>query len=171
MCWGNIKMSKLPSRKPNRYKYHCYSKSGTYFVTICTEGRKTILWQSANSAVGANSVRPLTKIGNITKKSVENISEYYANVFVDSYVIMPNHVHMILCIYNDGRTLFAPTVSRAIKHFKEYITKQTGCSIWQKSFHDHVIRNKHSYTNIKNYIQNNPQLWEYDCYNPERNTP
>ena len=65
---------------------------------------------------------------------------------------------MILVIDTDenGRTQFAPTVSRIIKQFKGSITKQVGKPIWQKSFYDHRIRNQQDYDEIWQYIENNP---------------
>lgn len=71
---------------------------------------------------------------------------------------MPDHIHMIIFIMpnENGRTQFAPTLSRIIKQFKGSITKQIGFSIWQKSFNDHIIRNEKSYLEIWKYIDGNP---------------
>jgi len=71
---------------------------------------------------------------------------------------MPDHIHFIISIHTDenGRTQFAPTISRVMKQFKRSITKQIGRSIWQKSFHDHGIRNQQDYDEIWEYIENNP---------------
>ena len=79
---------------------------------------------------------------------------------------MPNHVHLLLQISSEvnGRTLFAPTVDRVIKQTKGVITKQIGFSIWQKSFHDHVIRDEQDYLKIWNYIDTNPAKWQEDKY-------
>ena len=71
---------------------------------------------------------------------------------------MPDHIHFIISIMTDenGRTQFAPTISRAIKQFKGSLTKQIGRPIWQKSFYDHGIRNQQDYDEIWEYIENNP---------------
>jgi hypothetical protein len=66
----------------------------------------------------------------------------------------------------NGRTQFAPTVSRIIKQWKGVITKRTGSSIWQKSFHDHIIRDENEYRQIAEYIGNNPMTWEDDIFHP-----
>ena len=76
---------------------------------------------------------------------------------------MPNHIHLIVVIQN-GRTQFAPTISRIIKQFKGKITKQVGFCIWQKSFYDHVIRDEKDYLRICEYIENNPVKWTEDKY-------
>lgn len=90
-------------------------------------------------------------------------------ISVDHYVVMPNHVHLILVITaghigTDGRTVCAPTVSRVVRGWKAAVTKQIGVSIWQKSFHDHIIRNETDYLRIWNYIDTNPAKWREDCY-------
>ena len=65
----------------------------------------------------------------------------------------------------------APTVSMVVKHLKEYVTKHLHHPIWQKSFHDHVIRTQTDYEIIWLYIDSNPQTWRTDCLNPNRNQP
>ncbi len=74
---------------------------------------------------------------------------------------MPNHIHFIISIKADknGRTQFAPTISRVVKQFKGSITKQIGKPIWQKSFYEHTIRNQTDYNEIWEYIENNPLKW------------
>lgn len=137
-----------------------------YFVTICVANKEPLLW----NPVGANCVRPnqlpLTDIGNCIENEIQKLNTVYETLTLDKYVIMPNHIHMILVLQNDtgGRTQFAPTISRVIKQFKGSITKQIGRSIWQKSFYEHVIRNEKSYQDIWNYIDTNPFKWADDCY-------
>lgn len=124
--------------------------------------------------VGANCVRPLdqlplSKIGIVIENEIYKLNTVYENIKVDKYQIMPNHIHLIIFIYEDsnGRTQFAPTISRIIKQFKGSITKQIGFSIWQKSFYDRIIRNEKEYQSVWNYIHNNPlkYLEVYPCRN------
>ena len=86
-------------------------------------------------------------------------------VKVDKYVIMPNHIHLLLiiCSYN-GRAMHAPTLSNLIQQFKGISSKNAGFPIFQRSFHDHVVRNKNDYEMIWHYIDTNPQNWEKDCF-------
>lgn len=160
---------KFPHRKQLRLKEYDYSQEGYYFITICTQNKKHILGKIINGIdkpVGANCVRPimkLSKIGHIINKEINKISKIYDNIFIDEYVIMPNHIHLIIEI-EDGRTQFAPTISQIIKQYKGSITKQLNYSIWQKSFYEHVIRNEKEYYLIKQYIQDNPLNWEKDKY-------
>ncbi len=158
----------LPNRKGIRLKDYDYSQNGAYFVTICVKNREKLLWN-----VGATFGRPhiennhLSNYGKIIENEIHKIYEIYEEtVLVDKYVIMPNHVHMIIILKNeiDGRPKVAPTISRVMQQFKGSISKQIGFSLWQRSFHDHVIRNEQSYQEIWQYIDTNPLEWELDCY-------
>ncbi len=149
-----------PERKQNRLKEYDYSQTGAYFITLCTKDRRKFFW--SDTAVNG-SIREernqLSSTGVIAETAINNISVVYPNVRVDKYVVMPDHIHMILQITADnisGRTLCAPTVSRVIKQMKEYVTKQTGECIWQRSFYDHIIRNDQDYREIWEYIDTNP---------------
>lgn len=149
----------LPKRKNIRLNDYNYSSNGAYFITICTKNKENLLWKN----VGANCVRPLeqlplSKIGIVIENEIYKLNTVYENIKVDKYQIMPNHIHLIIFIYEDsnGRTQFAPTISRIIKQFKGSITKQIEFSIWQKSFYDRIIRNEKEYQSVWNYIHNNP---------------
>ena len=149
----------LPKRKNIRLNDYNYSSNGAYFITIYTKNKENLLWKN----VGANCVRPLdqlplSKIGIVIENEIYKLNTVYENIKVDKYQIMPNHIHLIIFIYEDsnGRTQFAPTISRIIKQFKGSITKQIEFSIWQKSFYDRIIRNEKEYQEVWNYIHNNP---------------
>ena len=147
--------AELPKRRRIRLENFDYSTCALYFLTICIRCPEISLWQS----VGANIVRPqLSETGYCVRRALQNISEIYSNVTVTDYCIMPDHIHCILWIHpdDDGRTMFAPTVSRVVKQFKGAVTKQVGFSIWQKSFYDHILRNDKAYQQAVDYIYNNP---------------
>ncbi|MBQ2705051.1 MAG: transposase, partial [Clostridia bacterium] len=100
--------------------------------------------------------------------------EKYPCVKIDKYVIMPNHMHLILRIDNDGRGNPSPTVSNVVGWLKYSITKQinrnhdtAGNIIFQRSFHDHVIRDYDDYLKIWQYIDTNPAKWQDDCFYTE----
>jgi len=162
------------NRKPNRLSGFDYSQTGAYFITICTKDRQCILSRVVENppekSVGADIIRPpkieLSKYGDIIYKAIQNIPSIYTGVLVDRFVIMPNHVHILLRIENNsGRMISAPTV---IGSMKRYASKEIGYSIWQKGFYDHIIRNEHDYTEHLQYIDQNPTKWllgkdEYYC--------
>ena len=77
--------------------------------------------------VGANCVRPqLSEYGNIVDREIKVLSETYDAVQVIKHIVMPNHIHMMVLLKSDGRTQFAPTISRIIKQFKGSISKKIG---------------------------------------------
>ena len=149
----------MNTRKPLRLVQYDYSLGGAYFITICVKDRSPILSEICDSAVGAGIARPkLSAIGEIVDRSVRSIPLHYENASVDNYVIMPDHVHLLLRINaEDGRAMPAPTtISGIIQQFKGVVTKQCRREIWQKSFYDHVIRNELDYLETWQYIENNP---------------
>ena len=151
----------LPERKPNRLPTFDYASNGAYFVTLCTQNKKCIL---STVTVGATFGRPpvirLTEVGEIVKREILRLNETYDNLRVEHYVIMPNHVHLLLMIDAfGGRPQVAPTVSRAMNQFKGAVTKRFGASVWQKGFHDHVIRSESDYAYHLQYIEENPKKW------------
>ena len=161
-------MNDLPVRKPNRLKQFDYSSANAYFITICTQKRECILGE----IVGASSARPphitLSEYGEIVKTAILSIPAHYPAILIENYVIMPNHVHLLLRISGDnhGRAMLAPTVTHVVQHFKGAVTKQAGFSFWQKSFHDHIVRTSHDYQMIWQYIETNPANWINDCFHP-----
>ena len=151
------------SRRPLRLKGYDYSLGGYYFVTVCTKDRVSHLRRGAHCA--PEVLPPLTAAGRIAEQAVLQISAHYPGVIVDKYVVMPNHVHILLVLPPDnGRALRAPTLSRIVRAWKETVTKTLGKAIWQKSFYDHIIRNEADYLRIWNYIDTNPVQWREDEY-------
>ena len=156
----------LPKRKPNRLKGHDYSSPGAYFLTICTANRKNLFWQNVGATIGRPQDVILTPHGTIVEQAIQKIAETYAAVSVDCYAIMPNHVHLLLQIHADkyGRPMVAPTTDIIIRQMKGFVSKKIGRSIWQKLYHDRIVRNQKEYDKIAAYIYNNPLNWQRDCF-------
>ena len=157
----------LPKRKDPRLKGFDYSSTGAYFLTICTQNRKNIL----SMIVGEGSPLPrLSPYGKIAESWIQKIPEKYPEVSVDRYVIMPNHIHVLLSIAKDGgRGDPSPTVDAVIGWLKYQITKEinalqgsVGEKIFQRSFFDHIVRNRDDYYEICKYIHENPACWYHD---------
>lgn len=146
--------NKLPTRKKLRLKYYDYSKQGLYFITICIKNREKILGK-----INDNQIE-LFKEGVIVKNSIRDIEKIYMNIKIDEYIVMPNHIHIIITINNNNSI----NIARIIKQYKGSVTKKIGYSIWQKSYYEHIIRDEKEYYNIKEYIQNNIINWEKDKY-------
>lgn len=100
----------------------------------------------------------LSAYGKMMDEAIQNIPQHYPSVRVDKYVIMPNHVHLILIITESGSALRSPTIATVINQTKGYVTKHIGIPLFQRSFHDHSIRNE------RDYIDQNPIQWESDCF-------
>ena len=155
--------NELPNRKRNRLKNYDYSSCGVYFLTICTSERRNYFWET----VGATIVSPedviLSPYGKIVDEAINHIPTVYPALTVEHYVIMPDHIHLLLENYADeyGRPMVAPTMSCVVQQLKGYVTKRVGYSIWQKSFFDHVVRNRKDYEEHVKYIFENPTRWYY----------
>ncbi len=154
----------LPKRIPNRLNKFDYSSCGAYFITICTQNRRNLLWKNVGAAIGRPQDIELSYYGIVTNEAISNIPSVYPMVSVDKYVIMPNHIHLLLQINSDinGRPVAAPTISNIVNHTKGYITRTIGLPIWQKLFYDHIIRNENDYNEVWQYIENNPLKWYED---------
>ena len=160
---------KFPKRKINRLKSWNYSNNGGYFITICTDNRKHVL---SKICVGDGFPVPqLTKTGQIVDDYIKNINLKYSCVTVSEYVIMPNHIHLLLLIDNNGTGNPSPTVGNIIGWFKYNTTKSVnekyktaGNKLWQRSYYDHIIRDEKDYMEKLNYILSNPLKWIDDEY-------
>ena len=163
----------LKERKPTRLKNFDYSTTASYFITICTENRKNIL----SKIVGEGSPLPkLSQYGEISNTWIRRLPTKYPQISVDCYIIMPNHIHLLLSLSQDsGRGDPSPTINSAIGWLKYNITKEinqnyigTTKKIFQRSFYDHIVRNYDDYYEIHKYICENPIRWQFDkLYNKE----
>ena len=148
-----------PVRKPTRIPNYDYSKENYYFATICTHEKKCIF----------GTIREIGRYGKIAADSIDTLSSHYSNVKIDKYVVMPNHIHMIVVIGCNTESSVNPTLSQIIGAYKSEVTRlihqsAPSIQIWQRSFHDHVIRNQRDYERIWNYIHTNPMRWDKDCF-------
>jgi REP element-mobilizing transposase RayT len=112
----------------------------------------------------------LTKCGQIADKYIRQLNDFYDDLSVESYVIMPNHIHIMLWVKGAGngpsRTP-VPTVqnsvpSRFVSTFKRFCNKEYGINIWQYRSNDHIIRDRQDYEEHLRYIYENPIRWCYD---------
>ena len=166
--------SNFPIRKNNRLKNFDYSNPGAYFLTICTRNRQNYFWNGEINtqeltwiSVGTNCVRPhglpLSRIGQLVFEELDAWHTIYEPVSIRSFVIMPDHIHLIVAILpkDSVQPQVAPTVERMVKQFKGMVTKRVGFPIWQNSFYDHIIRNPDDYQECTQYIINNPLRYYY----------
>ena len=152
---------KLPQRKSPRANFHDYS-GGMYFVTICTHNKKHYFGEIIDDI-------KLNPIGEYCKYELENLHTHYSSVVVPLFVIMPNHIHAIICIDKPLKEFSKrTTLSVVVGGFKRAITlfakKNKITFAWQTRYHDHIIRNLHDQNIIADYIENNVARWASDCF-------
>ena len=146
----------LPKRKNNRLENFDYSKDGAYFITICTKSRKKILCDIVGAGVLDCPKTKLLYHGEIADKYIKQIGDFYDNISIDKYVIMPDHIHLILIIKNGRSRTPAPTgeknkntsVAEFVSTFKRFCNKEYDENIWQRSYYDHIIRDQNDYNEI-----------------------
>ena len=154
-----------PVRKQNRLKDYDYAQNGAYFVTTCTKGRRCVLSniRIVGEGLCALPSTKLSPIGQKVEKAIIYLQTLIAGVAVDKYVIMPNHVHMLVRIFETGGHR-GPPLHKVIGQFKSYTTHCYQKVLWQRSFHDHVVRGEQDYREIWQYIDTNPYKWQEDCF-------
>lgn len=165
-----------------------YSLSGFYFVTICTTNRECLFGEITKGEMKLN------EYGKIIQEEWLKTSEIRKNIIIDEFVIMPNHIHMIILITEQSISrrgvLHTPnttnhtiisehpfqspsqTIGAIIRGFKGSTTKRINQlreiigTVWQRNYYEHIIRNNTSLEDIRLYIKNNPMKWFEDQNNP-----
>ena len=213
-------------RSSLRLKGYDYAQAGIYFVTVCSYHRQCLFGEIHNGQMQVNAA------GGMVQENWEDLSERFPFVVLDAFVVMPNHLHGIICLIEqdtttattpgrgepcvrppllgsayhedgppgdgrsgDGRTQSSPlrastqeyrhphgtesgTIGRIVQAFKSITThqytqgvKQNGWTpfegrIWQRNYHEHIIRHEEAMNGIREYIIANPARWAEDADNP-----
>ena len=184
-------MEALPKRKPTRLQGFDYNSIGMYFITICTQNRRCLLSRIVGTGVPARSGDglvnygklvgtgvpdcpkvELTKYGAIADKYIRQMNDFYDHLSVEAYVIMPNHIHFLVFVKENGQsgtpvpttnvTRANSSFSKFISTFKRFCNKEYGENIWQARSNDHIIRDREDYEEHLRYIRDNPKRWRYD---------
>jgi len=173
-------------RRSIRLVRYDYTAGGAYFITAVTAGRKGLFGEIESGEMC------LSLTGRIVQSCWEQIPTHFPHVGVDAYVIMPNHIHGILLIYNDhtkvGAQHAAPlqnnikkpnqkvepgSLGAIVRSFKSAVTRQVRremnlTTIWQRNYYEHIIRNPVDYEKITAYILDNPRNWQDDEEYPQQ---
>ena len=156
-------------RKNLRLKDYDYSENGLYFLTVCTKNKEKLLGNIVGDGVTGVPKTELSPIGKIVEKYILSINNT-EKITVQNYVIMPDHIHLLIFVDNYTENLTSngtsktpsPTnslVSHMVSTFKRFCNKEIGYNIWQRSFFDHVIRGEQDYLKHYRYIESNTSLW------------
>ena len=150
----------MEKRKQLRLKDFDYSANGAYFVTLCTKDMKCVLSSIVGEGFHALPKVELTPIGIEVEKTINYVNDNNDNISLVKYVIMPNHIHLLIIIDNQsagGRG--SPPLQEIIKRIKTYTTKKYNSVLWQRSFYDHIIRDEDDLYYHLQYIDENPKKW------------
>jgi putative transposase len=163
-------------RRSVRRKRYDYSTAGWYFVTVTTTDRRPLLCDIVAGAIRA------TELGRIVEACWDEIPLHFPHVRLDHFILMPNHIHGIIQLIDACRGTarrarkdesfgnpIRGSLPTIIRSFKSAATKRAnilagvrGASMWQRSFHEHIIRSDSELTRIREYIRNNPSQWQLD---------
>ena len=161
----------LPNRKHTRLPGYDYATPGAYFVTICTHEKQCIFGKIESGSMIGDAKLNYSPIGEIAKQYLLDTENHYDNIKIDHWVIMPNHIHMVIRVeerINPFPTI-AYDISNVVGKYKAAVARTVGNAfmhsgkLWQSSFYDHIIRNDTDYQNIWQYISANPSKWLEDC--------
>ena len=180
----------LPRRKPTRLRDYDYSQPGAYFVTICVQYRKCLFGTIIDGQMKLN------EIGEIVVECWNHIPQHFPSVELGDSIIMPNHIHGIITWNIVGAGLPRPTdektpnptigprsprppknssaLGKIVAYFKYQSTRHInqhhntpGTRIWQRNYHDHIIRDDPDLQRLRQYIQDNPMKWALDQLHPD----
>ena len=163
-----------PRRKQIRLRGYDYSQPGRYFVTVCALEKTCIFGEIHDGYFDPSPV------GNIVRECWFELPYHYAGLYLDEFIVMPNHVHGVMIFIdpvgvglkghvNASRRRSVLEVVRAFKTFSGRRINEmrgvSGCAVWQRGYYEHIVRTDAALDEIRKYIRNNPLNWEKD---PER---
>ncbi len=166
----------MQSRRSLRLDGYDYSKSGVYFVTVCAYRHRNLF-----GSIDAVAMMP-NAIGRIIDEEWQRTAELRPYIDLDSFVLMPNHIHGIIVIHGDDsqtqdqckpvlRYLQAGSLGAIVGRFKGKVSRLVhelpqcrDLLVWQRNYYDHIIRNDKSLQAIREYIVMNPARWTEDSY-------
>jgi putative transposase len=169
-------------RRSMRLKGYDYSAAGAYFITLCTYRRQCLFGEIMDGAMHLNLY------GKIAKEEWIQSSIIRQEIELDEWIIMPDHMHGIVMITDHnadarahGRVPLPPkpfislrqpqSISSFMAGFKSAVTKRInilrdtpGTPVWQRNYHERIIRDELALNNIRRYIQMNPIHWKSDRF-------
>ena len=166
-----------------------YASNNLYFVTSCVQDRVCCFGNVVGTARelslrdlsvhdGKSVKMELNEFGIIVNNQLQWLEHQYPYVVLHHYIVMPNHIHAIIEIDSTGKgrdlsiqknSLKIKSLSELMGAFKTKSSKLIHLAgypdfKWQRSFHDHIIKDEKAYLNISNYIETNPERWEKDKF-------
>jgi putative transposase len=182
----NASSSQPGHRRSVRLRQYDYSQEGAYFVTICSHKHECTFGTIIDGRMS------LSALGETVEREWLKTNTNRPHVVLDSFVVMPNHFHGILVLVEairrgtarrariptptaDNKRAFggpvAGSVPTIVGAFKSAVTRRahmvpdtSNRIIWQRNYHEHVIRDERDLKRIREYIRDNPMKWHLDRY-------
>jgi REP element-mobilizing transposase RayT len=173
-------------RRSLRLTDYDYSDTGAYFVTICTQNRACLFGEVVDGKLQLNDA------GRLIQKLWEELPTRFAEVNINSFIVMPNHLHGIVLVgaqfiapdtphnhrerNEKGAMNRAPTLGEIVRTYKALSTRMIRQTVnstfaWQRNYYEHIIRCEESLNRIRQYILDNAVRWEFDRENPAATKP
>ena len=177
---------KIHHRRSLRLKGYDYTQVGAYFVTIVLQDRLCLFGEIVNTEM------QLSQAGEVARRVWDGLPDRFPTITIDTFVIMPNHLHGIIMIDQIppvGAALVAapthaqsvhlqPALGAIIGAYKSLTTVEYTRGVktmkwtpfrrrlWQRNYYEHIIRNEDALKHIRQYIISNPGQWDSDKENP-----
>ena len=159
-------------RSSIRLKGYDYSQAGAYFVIVCTEGRQCLFGDVIDERMKLNEA------GRMVQQTWENLPTRFSSVTLDTFMVMPNHVHGIIAIVgaepNRGAASSPPTLGDIKRAFKSIsairvnrLLARAGQPLWQRNYYEHIVCDEAELDRVRQYILDNPAKWSEDKENPQ----
>lgn len=152
-----------------RMEGYDYTSPGYYFITICTYDRQHLFGRIANESM------QLTLVGQMLEDLIPESEQRFSTISIDSYVVMPNHIHLMVGLAvrmsDEGHV---DNLSDIVRWIKDASVRRHSLGVknhgwdtyqgrlWQKGFHDHIVRNEQELETLRRYIATNVESWEKD---------
>jgi putative transposase len=156
-------------RRSIRLNGYDYSRSGAYFITICSYEREYLFGDIVNETMELNTC------GYIARSHWQQLSQHHSNIIIDESIVMPNHLHGIIILESSIDN--TKSISEIIRGFKTFsakkINKERGLRsvpVWQRNYYDRIIRNELELDRVRQYIINNPRNWDADKNNQNQSS-
>ena len=154
-------LNERPNRRSIRLRDYDYSTPAAYYITICSHDRRCIFGE-----IEDGQLLP-SRYGQIALAIWAGLPQRWPPVQLDRYVLMPNHLHVILLFPDAARTL--PSLGTVVNWYKRAVTVEVRrteptLTLWQRGYYDHVVRDERDMDRIREYIELNPGRWEDDEY-------
>ena len=159
----------MQTRKNIRLPNYDYCQPGMYFVTICTAKKQKIFGSIRRGDPCGRPKTELSKIGEIANL-VLNLMEKSYDCHIDCSIIMPNHIHILFDTTRRATARVAPTLGKIVGAYKSTVItlcrreELSNHSFWQRGYYEHIVRTERDLSEIRKYINENPDRWAEDKY-------